>query len=105
MGTCLTESDAAGLLSWTRTVDRALVHRDAIAEVLLTDVIQLSETEFVIGAQWPRSHRVYRPDTDGRHDPMLILETVRQTGLALSHVGFGVGPRSAVGHAQRRDSP
>lgn len=91
MGTCLTESDAAGLLTWTRTIDRALVHRDAIAEVLLTDVIQLGETEFVIGAQWPRSHRVYRPDKDGRHDPMLILETVRQAGLALSHIGFGVG--------------
>jgi hypothetical protein len=91
LGTCLTESEAAGQLRWTCTIDRALVHRDAIAEVLLTDLIQLSETDFVIGAQWPRSHRVYRPDQDGRHDPMLILETVRQAGLALSHVGFGVG--------------
>jgi hypothetical protein len=91
LGTCLTESEAAGRLDWTRTIDRALVHRDAIAEVLLTDVIQVGETDFVIGAQWPRSHRVYRPDRDGRHDPMLILETVRQAGLALSHVGFGVG--------------
>jgi 2-oxo-3-(phosphooxy)propyl 3-oxoalkanoate synthase len=91
LGTCLTESDAAALLTWTRTIDRALVHRDAIAEVLLTDVIQLGETEFVIAAQWPRSHRVYRPDIDGRHDPMLILETVRQAGLALSHIGFNVG--------------
>lgn len=91
MGTCLTESEAAGRLSWTRTIDRSLVHRDAIAEVLLTDLIQVSETDFVIAAQWPRSHRVYRPDPDGRHDPMLILETVRQAGLALSHVGFNVG--------------
>jgi hypothetical protein len=91
LGTCLTESEAAGRLSWSRTIDRALVHRDAIAEVLLTDLIRVGETDFVIGAQWPRSHRVYRPDPDGRHDPMLILETVRQAGLALSHVGFGVG--------------
>jgi 2-oxo-3-(phosphooxy)propyl 3-oxoalkanoate synthase len=77
-------------LSWDRTVDRALVHRNAIAEVLLTDIVQLDETSFEVAAQWSRSHRVYRPDADGRHDPMLLLETVRQTGLALSHFGFGV---------------
>ncbi len=77
-------------LSWERTVDRALVHRDAIAEVLLTDIVQLDETSFEVAAQWSRSHRVYRPDRDGRHDPMLLLETVRQTGLAVSHYGFGV---------------
>lgn len=77
-------------LSWERTVDRALVHRDAIAEVLLTDIVQLDETSFEVAAQWSRSHRVYRPDRDGRHDPMLLLETVRQAGLALSHYGFGV---------------
>ena len=77
-------------LSWERTLDRALVHRDAIAEVLLTDIVQLDETSFEVAAQWSRSHRVYRPDHEGRHDPMLLLETVRQTGLALSHHGFGV---------------
>lgn len=77
-------------LSWQRTVDRALVHRDAIAEVLLTDIVQLDRTSFEVAAQWSRSHRVYRPDHDGRHDPMLLLETVRQTGLALSHHGFAV---------------
>jgi len=77
-------------LRWERTVDRALVHRDAISEVLLTDIRRLDRTSFDVAAQWPRSHRVYRPDPDGRHDPMMLLETVRQTGLALSHHGFGV---------------
>ena len=90
MGTCGTESEAARLLTWTRTIDRTLVHRDAIAEVLLTDLIQVGPVEFLIAAQWPRSHRVYRPDQAGRHDPMLLLETVRQAGLAVSHLGFGV---------------
>ncbi len=78
-------------LRWDHTIDRALVHRDSIAEVLLTDLIRLDDTEFLVGAQWPRSHRVYRPDHNGRHDPMLILESVRQSGLAVSHFGFGVG--------------
>lgn len=90
MGTCGTELVVSRALSWNRTIDRTLVHRDAIAEVLLTDLVQETETTFSVAAQWPRSHRVYRPDQDGRHDPMLILETVRQTGLALSHYGFAV---------------
>lgn len=67
------------------------MHRDSIAEVLLTDLIRIGETKFLIAAQWSRSHRVYRPDHNGRHDPMLILESVRQIGLAVSHLGFGVG--------------
>ncbi len=79
-------------LRWDRTIDRSLVHRDSIAEVLLTDLIRLGDAEFLIAAQWPRSHRVYRPDRVGRHDPMLVLESIRQSGLAVSHFGFGVGP-------------
>ena len=78
-------------LTWDRTIDRTLVHRDSIAEVLLTDLIRLADTEFLVAAQWPRSHRVYRPDPIGRHDPMLILESIRQSGLAVSHFAFGVG--------------
>ncbi|HEX8303610.1 MAG TPA: ScbA/BarX family gamma-butyrolactone biosynthesis protein [Jatrophihabitans sp.] len=78
-------------LRWDRTIDRALVHRNSVAEVLLTDLIRLDQTELLVAAQWPRSHRVYRPDRYGRHDPMLLLESIRQTGLAVSHYAFGVG--------------
>jgi hypothetical protein len=78
-------------LHWDHAIDRALVHRDSIAEVLLTDLIRVNETQLLVGAQWPRSHRVYRPDQVGRHDPMLILESIRQTGLAVSHFAFDVG--------------
>lgn len=90
LGTASAESTCVQSMGWVRTVDRRLVHRNAIAEVLLTDLIQTSAARFEVAAQWPRSHRVYRPNGEGRHDPMLILETVRQTGLALSHFGFGV---------------
>lgn len=85
-------------LTWNQTLDRRLVHRDALAEVLLTDAIRVGESSFEVAAQWPRSHRVYRPDATGRHDPMLVLETIRQTGLALSHIGFDVpfGHRSIM---------
>jgi len=79
------------VLHWDHNAGLDLVHRDSIAEVLLTDLIQLGDTDFLVAAQWPRSHRVYRPDRNGRHDPMLILESIRQSGLAVSHLGFGVG--------------
>jgi hypothetical protein len=82
---------AGRVLQWDRTIDRGLVHRDSIAEVLLTDLIRVTGTDFLVAAQWPRSHRVYRPDPIGRHDPMLVLESIRQAGLAVSHFGFGVG--------------
>jgi len=82
---------AGRVLQWDRTIDRSLVHRDSIAEVLLTDLIRVDAAEFLVAAQWPRSHRVYRPDPIGRHDPMLVLESIRQAGLAVSHFGFGVG--------------
>ena len=78
-------------LRWDHTIDRKLVHRDSITEVLLTDVIRVGERELLVAAQWPRSHRVYRPDRYGRHDPMLILESIRQAGLATSHLAFDVG--------------
>lgn len=94
-----TERDAI-TLTWSRTVNRQLVHRNALSEVLLTDIVRAGESSFEVAAQWPRSHRVYRPDSAGRHDPMLILETIRQTGLALSHFGFGV---TAEQHSIMRD--
>ena len=78
-------------LHWNHTIDRRLVHRDSITEVLLTDLVRLGERELLVAAQWPRSHRVYRPDRYGRHDPMLILESIRQSGLAVSHLAFDVG--------------
>lgn len=91
MRTCERAVRVERTLHWDHTIDRALVHRDSIAEVLLTDLIRLDELELLVAAQWPRSHRVYRPDPSGRHDPMLILESIRQTGLAVSHFAFGVG--------------
>jgi 2-oxo-3-(phosphooxy)propyl 3-oxoalkanoate synthase len=88
LGTSDTPSQVA--LRWDQTVDRRMVHRNSVAEVLLTDLVRLSDSSFEVAAQWPRSHRVYRPNETGRHDPMLILESIRQTGLALSHFGFAV---------------
>jgi hypothetical protein len=77
-------------VGFDQTVDRNLVHRAALAEVLLTDVVRLEGERFNLGVQWPRAHTFYGTDAGGRHDPMLIAECIRQSGLLLSHIGFEV---------------
>ncbi len=77
-------------VGFDRTIDRNLVHRAALAEVLLTDVVRLDADRFNLGVQWPRAHTFYGTDAGGRHDPMLIAECIRQSGLLLSHIGFDV---------------
>ncbi|WP_105968348.1 ScbA/BarX family gamma-butyrolactone biosynthesis protein [Streptomyces geranii] len=81
-------------LRWDRSVPRALVHRRSIAEVLLTDGHALGEESFLLAAQWSRSHPTFRPDGDGRHDPMLIVETLRQIGLYVGHRFLRTPPES-----------
>ncbi|SDM15410.1 A-factor biosynthesis hotdog domain-containing protein [Allokutzneria albata] len=76
------------------TVDRRLVHRAAVHEVLLTGWARTAGDRYMIGAQWPRDHSFYRPVPPGAHDPLLVLETVRQAGLLVAHVGADV----PVGH-------
>ncbi|CAL9672273.1 hypothetical protein SUDANB15_07484 (plasmid) [Streptomyces sp. enrichment culture] len=68
-----------------RTVPRALVHRAAISEVLLTGVSQCREDVYRIGAQWSRGHSYYGAVAGRWHDPMLFAETIRQAGLLLAH--------------------
>ncbi|MEU7022225.1 ScbA/BarX family gamma-butyrolactone biosynthesis protein [Streptomyces sp. NPDC046203] len=79
-------------LDYTRTVDRLLVHRDALGEVFLTDLQPIDDENYAAAGQLPRSHAYYgdhllRP---AHHDPLLILETCRQAALAGAHRFFGV---------------
>lgn len=68
-----------------QTVPRTLVHRAAIAEVLLTGVRHCTEDTFRIGAQWSRGHSYYGAVAGRWHDPMLFAEAIRQAGLLLAH--------------------
>jgi hypothetical protein len=78
--------------NFRQTVDRALIHREALGEVFLTDVVQISEIEFAAAAQLPRSHAYYGDHNQRvvRYDPVLLLEASRQTGLAIAHRFCGV---------------
>ncbi|WP_284581875.1 ScbA/BarX family gamma-butyrolactone biosynthesis protein [Streptomyces sp. 2P-4] len=74
----------------TTTVPKELVHRSAVAEVVLTDWARVDDTHFVMAAQWPRGHSFFTPVAGGHHDPLIACETVRQIGILLGHAEFGV---------------
>ncbi|MFF1449992.1 ScbA/BarX family gamma-butyrolactone biosynthesis protein [Streptomyces sp. NPDC058274] len=73
----------------TATVPRQLVHRAAVAEVFLTGWSALDGERTRVLAQWPRAHSLYRP-VEGRYDPMLAAETIRQAGVLVAHAVHGV---------------
>ncbi|MTE21013.1 A-factor biosynthesis protein [Streptomyces sp. TRM43335] len=73
-----------------QTVPRALVHRSAVSEVLLTGAAPRGRDVHTVGTQWARGHSYYGA-IDGRwHDPMLFAESIRQAGLFLAHHALGV---------------
>ncbi|NYI04074.1 hypothetical protein FHU37_001017 [Allostreptomyces psammosilenae] len=73
----------------TTTVPREYVHRAAVAEVLLTDWETDGPDRFTVTAQWPRGHALYTPIA-GHQDPLLLAETIRQSGALLAHAEYGV---------------
>ncbi|MFI5529109.1 ScbA/BarX family gamma-butyrolactone biosynthesis protein [Kitasatospora sp. NPDC051853] len=88
-GCVATLADALGLDLHEQTVPRKYVHRASVSEVLLTGWREIGEDTFLLGSQWPRSHSFYRA-VAGRHDPLMMAETIRQAGMLLSHAGYGV---------------
>ncbi|MBD0707264.1 hypothetical protein BU197_02200 [Streptomyces sp. CBMA291] len=56
-----------------------------MTEVFLTDSVMAGGDRFLVGAQLPRNHALYRPEGTGQADFMLLVEVVRQAGIFLSH--------------------
>ncbi|MBO0805534.1 MAG: hypothetical protein J2P25_20960, partial [Nocardiopsaceae bacterium] len=85
-------SDVVGL-GYTRTIDRRTVHRQAVAEVFLTDQRQAGELAVVAAAQLPLSHSYYSDHLHEpeRYDTLLLLEACRQAGIAGGHM-LGLPP-------------
>lgn len=79
-------------LSFLSTVDRRDVHRWAIGEVFLTDLIERGPAEFAAAAQLPRSHHYFtdHPGPDPVVDSMLIMECCRQAATCVAHRGLRV---------------
>ncbi|MEV6121876.1 ScbA/BarX family gamma-butyrolactone biosynthesis protein [Streptomyces sp. NPDC052077] len=90
------EAAALGSGPLLATVPRGYVHRASVAEVLLTGwesdtaaAAPGAPERFTVRAQWPRSHALFAP-AHGHQDPLLLVETIRQTGSLLSHAEYGL---------------
>ncbi|WP_169797061.1 ScbA/BarX family gamma-butyrolactone biosynthesis protein [Peterkaempfera griseoplana] len=69
---------------------RTSVHKTSAAEVLVTDALRTGPDSFLVAVRWPRNHLLHhRPEATGT-DPLLLVETVRQAAIHLSHRFHGV---------------
>jgi hypothetical protein len=73
-----------------QTVPPELVHRVAGQDVFVTQLRVLGHNTFQVDVRLPGSHVFYGPTTPDTHDPLLFLESVRQAGLLIAHVAFGI---------------
>jgi 2-oxo-3-(phosphooxy)propyl 3-oxoalkanoate synthase len=81
-------AEALAQLTFTRTVDRSLLHRSALSEVFLTDSRALRDSRYVAAAQLPPSHAYYGDQLFDRSfvDPLLLMECCRQAETYGAHV-------------------
>ena len=77
-------------LNRSALVAREFVHRLAPSQVLLTDVCATGRDEYRAAAQWPRAHPTFDRAGNGRHDPLMVAETLRQLGIYLPLRFYGV---------------
>ena len=78
-----------------------LVHRTCDRDVFVTSVRVVGPSHFEVGARWPASHSFYGPVGD-RHDPLLLLETVREATFLIGHGKYDI-PRDTAFIAQAKE--
>jgi 2-oxo-3-(phosphooxy)propyl 3-oxoalkanoate synthase len=83
-------------LNRSALVAREFVHRLAPSQVLLTDVRATGPNEYRAAAQWPRAHPTFDRAGNGRHDPLMVAETLRQLGIYLPLRFYGVAADSRL---------
>lgn len=79
-------------LSFSTVVPREHVHRSAISEVYLTDIICEKYPRFRLGIQLPRQHSYYSDHVSAgpaAYDPLLLLECTRQASILIAHRHVG----------------
>ncbi|MEU6347760.1 ScbA/BarX family gamma-butyrolactone biosynthesis protein [Streptomyces sp. NPDC047072] len=77
-----------GTGSLTVTVPCQFVHRAAVAETFLTGWVKTGTDRFRITAQWPRAHQLHVSADRSAYEPLLVAETVRQSGALLAHAAY-----------------
>ncbi|MET9795451.1 AfsA-related hotdog domain-containing protein [Nocardiopsis alba] len=74
-------------LDFSRNIDRRLVHRSAVSEVFLTDILPVGKDRVWCAAQLPLTHSYYNDHLQPARlfDPVLMVECCRQAAIAGSH--------------------
>ncbi|MEV6799873.1 ScbA/BarX family gamma-butyrolactone biosynthesis protein [Micromonospora rifamycinica] len=66
------------------------VHKRRAEAVLLKGRSRrLGPDQYLVPASWPADHPLYHPDRHGQLDPLLVAETIRQTGILVAHEHLG----------------
>lgn len=78
------------MLSFERTVPCSLAHRRAIGEVFVTDTAEAGPDEYVAAVQIPRAHLLWFDRCAEYHDPLSMVEAIRQAVIVLGHRYLGV---------------
>ncbi|MFD8597207.1 ScbA/BarX family gamma-butyrolactone biosynthesis protein [Kitasatospora sp. NPDC059646] len=81
-------------LSFSSLMSPDAVHKSAAGEVFLTDALRLAEDHVAVAARWHRDRFLpgagARPGpAAGAADPLLVVETARQSLIHLSHAFYG----------------
>ncbi|MFJ8982423.1 ScbA/BarX family gamma-butyrolactone biosynthesis protein [Streptomyces sp. NPDC102282] len=76
--------------AFTGPLPRGAVHKAADTEVLLTNATCTGKDRYTIAALWPRDHFLRHRGGGAPSDPFLLVETVRQSTIYLSHRFYGV---------------
>ncbi|MGH3758273.1 ScbA/BarX family gamma-butyrolactone biosynthesis protein [Actinophytocola sp.] len=67
-----------------------LVRRTHQSDVFVTNLRVTGVDTFEVSARLPRAHSFYGPVRPGQHDPMLLLETVRESILLVGHFAYEI---------------
>ena len=79
-------------IDYDHTLDRAVVHRRAVAEVLTTSTTSDDDGSVLVGIQVPRQHGLFGDilRSHGGYDTMLFVEGVRQSTYVTAHLHHDV---------------
>ncbi|MEU9982393.1 ScbA/BarX family gamma-butyrolactone biosynthesis protein [Streptomyces sp. NPDC050856] len=71
-------------------VPMELCHRVRVEDAFAVGWTELGPNRFLVRAVWPTRHPFFAPLPGGLHDPLLVVETMRQSAMAVLHAGYGV---------------
>ncbi|MFR0353169.1 AfsA-related hotdog domain-containing protein [Streptomyces sediminimaris] len=77
-------------LSFSHHMPPGAVHKASATEVFLTDALRLEEDRFAVAARWHRDRFLHHDGTSRQTDPLLLVETVRQALIHVTHRFYGV---------------